>query len=128
MKQKDLRDFGLVTGTLFILLFGLLFPILRHRAIPWWPWLLGIWLAGAGLIAPRTLTYPYRLWSGLGLVLGWINIRIVLTGVYSLAIVPTGLILRLFGRDPMKRRFDSAVDTYRVTSRPIPKENLDRTY
>jgi hypothetical protein len=126
--RKELRDFGLITGTLFVLIFGLLFPSLRHRAFPFWPFLLGIWLAGAGLLAPQTLTYPFQLWTRVGMILGWINSRIVLTCVYLLVIVPTGLIVRLLGRDPMAQKFDPTVDTYRVTSRLLSRETLDRTF
>ncbi len=125
--RKELRDFGVVTGSLFAVIFGLLLPYLRHRAFPLWPWVLCAWLVSAALIAPRTLKYVYRLWTALGVILGWINSRIIMTGVYYIAIVPTGLIMRLVGRDLMARKFDSTAVTYRVASRQVSRENLDRT-
>ena len=34
---KGLRSFGLVTGAIFVGVFGLALPLLRHRPIPHWP-------------------------------------------------------------------------------------------
>ena len=38
LDKKGLRDFGLLTGVIFVALFGLLLPWLRGHGLPRWPW------------------------------------------------------------------------------------------
>src|SRR5215203_5557511 len=44
--------------------------------------------------------------------IGWIVSRVLLISVFVLVFVPTGLLLRVFGRDPLTRRFDQTHTTY----------------
>lgn len=55
------------------------------------------------LIAPRLLEPVESIWMTFSRLLGAVNSRILLTIVYILVIVPTGLVFRLLGRDEMKR-------------------------
>ncbi|MBI3759036.1 MAG: sxtJ, partial [Deltaproteobacteria bacterium] len=95
---KELRTFGLVLGALFAAFFGV-WPLLRHRGTHLWPWVLAgvLWLFA--LIWPTALSYLHRGWTRLGLALGWVNTRIILTLLFAITIVPVGLVMRLFGRD-----------------------------
>jgi hypothetical protein len=124
---KELRTFGLVLGALFAAFFGLS-PLLRHRASPLWPWLLAgvLWLFA--LIWPTTLSYPHRVWTRLGLALGWVNTRVILTLLFAIAIVPVGLVMRLFGRDRMARKLDPESTTYRVPSRRRTDKDMERPF
>ena len=82
LDRKGLRDFGLVTGAIFVALFGLFFPWLLELNIPTWPWVLGSILAVWGLAAPATLRPLYRAWMKLGLMLSKITTPIVLGIVF----------------------------------------------
>jgi hypothetical protein len=44
--------------------------------------------------------------------IGWIVSRTLLLAVFFLVFVPTGLLLRAFGRDPLTRRFDRTRTSY----------------
>ena len=44
--------------------------------------------------------------------------HVVLGFVYYLAVTPIGLIMRLVGYDPMKRRFDSSAESYWIARKP----------
>jgi hypothetical protein len=125
---RELHDFGLISGGLFALLFGLFFPWLRSHYFPLWPWILCAALAGSALLRPQLLKYVFAGWNRLGLVLGWINSRIVLTVTFYLIIVPIGLLVRLIGRDPMARAFDPGLASYRVPSFKAPVENMERLF
>ena len=125
---KELRDFGLITGGLFALLFGLFFPWLRSHRFPLWPWILCAALAGSALRRPQLLKYVFAGWNRLGLVLGWINSRIVLSVIFYLVIVPMGLLVRLIGRDPMARAVDPDAASYRVPSFRAPVENMEKPF
>ena len=126
--NKQLRDFGLITGAVFALLFGLFFPWLRSHSFPVWPWIFCAALSGPALLRPQALRYPYLGWTRLGLVLGSINSRIMLTVIFFLVIVPMGIALRLCGRDPMARRFNREAATYRVPSRQAPLRSMERPF
>lgn len=96
------KRFGLVVGAI-LLLFGAI------RAL--WHWEIG-WLAGvlggiglilmlAALIKPDVLASANRGWNKLGLVLHKVTNPLFLGAMYAIAIVPTGLLMRAFGADPM---------------------------
>jgi hypothetical protein len=124
---KELRTFGLVLGALFAAFFGI-WPLLRHRSSPLWPWIVAFILWLFALIWPASLSYLYRGWTRLGLALGWINTRVILTLLFAIAIVPLGFLMRLFGRDRMARKLDSDSASYRVPSRQRADKDMEHPY
>jgi hypothetical protein len=127
LDAKGLRQFGLSTGAIVAVLFGLIFPYLFERAWPLWPWaifaVLGLW----GIIAPVTLGPVYRGWMRLGLLISKVTTPIIMTLVFIVAILPMALILKLFRRDFMRRKFDTS-ESYRVKSTPPSPENMEKPY
>jgi hypothetical protein len=123
----ELRNFGLLLGAIIAGLFAG-WPLLRHHAAPLWPWLVAgaLWLAA--LLAPAALSYVHWGWTRLGLALGWINTRVILTVIYAISFVPLGMAMRLLGRDPMARRLDPACESYRVASRARPQNHMERPF
>jgi hypothetical protein len=126
-EAKELRTFGLVVGALFAALFGV-WPLLRHHGSPSWPWIVAGTLWILALICPAALSYLHRGWTKLGLALGWVNTRVILTLVFAITIVPAGLVMRLFGRDRMARKLDPECASYRVPSRQRPDKDMERPY
>ena len=125
--KKGLREFGLVTGALFVGLFGVLFPWLFHFQFPLWPWIIAGVLWGLALLVPTGLKSIYYGWMFIALIIGWINTRILLALVFYLVITPTGLIMRLLGKQPMQR-FHSSVTSYRQLTSPRPPQHLERPF
>jgi len=126
--RKGLREFGLVTGAIVAVLFGLFFPWLLESSIPAWPWVIAAVLGLWGLVAPDSLRPVYNGWMKLGLLLSKITTPIILGVIFYLVMLPIGLVMRLFGHDPMARNFDDQAESYRVSSRKIPRENVERPY
>src|SRR5271167_435900 len=124
---KELRTFGLVLGALFAAFFAVI-PLFRHRTTHIWPWILALTLWLMALIWPASLSYLHRVWTRLGLALGWVNTRVILTLLFTLTIVPVGLVMRLFGRDRMARKLDPEGTTYRVPSRRRPDKDMERPF
>lgn len=126
--RKGLREFGIVTGTIVAVLFGLFFPWLLERDLPLWPWV----FAGAftlwALVAPESLRPIYRLWMRLGLLLSQVTTPIILGIIFFFVILPVALVMRLAGHDPMARRFDDQAESYRVPSHPPKRENMERPF
>ena len=125
---KDLRNFGLTTGAILAGLFGAFFPLLLGRGIPIWPWALGGLLIFWGLIAPATLKPIRRGWLGFGNIMSKFTTPIILGLVFYIAVLPTGLIRRLLGRDSMARKLDDSAQTYRVESRKTSTQHLKRPF
>mgnify|MGYP003659674533 FL=1 len=125
---KGLREFAFVTGALSAGLFGVFFPWLFNAAYPVWPWLLGAVLVTWGMVAPKTLRPVYRGWMRVGLLLNRVTTPLVLGLVFYLVIFPVGFIMRLTGRDPMARRFDDGLESYRVPSVKPKRENMERPF
>jgi hypothetical protein len=124
----DLRRFGLVTGAIVAGLFGLLFPWLFNHALPLWPWITGGVLWIWAILLPASLQPVYRGWMAVGQALGWVNTRIILAVLFYLLFLPAGIIMKLIGRDPMARKFDSSLKTYRITPPPRQKNHVERPY
>ena len=78
LDAAGLRKFGLTTGAIVAVLFGLVFPWLLGVGLPVWPWVvfgvLGLW----GLIAPVSLNPIYRLWMKFGLLMHKIMTPLIL--------------------------------------------------
>ena len=64
----------------------------------------GLWLLLSGLLLPSVARRFHVFWMKIAVFLGYINSRILLTLIYYGLFTPYGLISRLVGRDPLKRR------------------------
>jgi len=140
-QKKELRSFGLLTATLFIIIFGfglpLLFepesatsldiwlreqlkqspvkPWLELYGLPLWPWVLAIFLGFWALVWPIFL-YPF-----------FRNTRIILGVLFYFLFMPLGLMMRLFGYDPMLRKLTSQ-KSYRQQSVVLEKNHMEKPY
>ncbi len=120
--KKGLRDFGLITGGLFVALFGLLFPWLLDVNTPVWPFYLAGTLWILALLIPNTLKPIYTVWMFFGLILGWINSRIILALVFYIIITPMRLIMLLFAGKTFSQNKPKRSKTFRnITEVRSPK-------
>jgi hypothetical protein len=124
---KQLRHFGYLVGGIFGLI-GLWPLVWRHQDPRLWALALTVILVVPALVAPRILAPIYRVWMLLGEVLAWINTRIVLGVVFYGLVTPIGLAMRLMGRDPMRRQFERAGESYRVRCVPRPATHMMRQF
>ncbi len=129
LDRKGLRGFGITTGAILAVLFGLFFPWLLNRPWPLWPWILFAVLAGVGLVAPMALRPLYRGWMRFGLLMSRITTPLILGLVFFLLITPVSLFLRVFGRDSMRRRLErQGAESYRQPSTAKPPAQLERPF
>jgi len=128
LDRKGLRDFGLTTGAIVAGLFGVFFPWVLERAFPIWPWVVLAVLGSWALIAPASLRPVYRGWMKVGLLLSKITTPVVMGAIFVIIIVPVALIMRLMKRDPMRRKFEPGVASYRIQSEQAPRQNLEKPF
>jgi len=111
-RRRALRRFGLVVGGVFAALAVLL--ALRHRfnlsfrAFT----AAGLILIVLALVAPSRLDPVERIWMKFGAMMGWINTRVLLAAVFFVVLTPVSLLLRVLGRDLLKRRFERSAPSY----------------
>lgn len=127
LPKAELRNFGLLIGAMFAAFFGVL-PLLRHRTPQGWPWAVAAVLWLAALVWPRSLTLLHRWWTRLGHALAWFNTRVILTLIFLLLITPFGFVMRILGRDRMKRGFDPKCESYRVPSQPQRPQAMEKPF
>lgn len=125
---KELRAFGLTLGGMAALVFGLALPWLFGRPYPVWPWILSGALLSAALVLPGALRPVFRVWMTIGHWLGWINTRIILGILFYTVFLLAGVIMKLMGKDPMARKFDSTAVSYRVHSPQRSRTHVERPF
>ena len=125
---SELRHFGWLFAALVAGLFGLLIPWLSGRPTPLWPLIVGVVVFLLATLVPIALKPLYRGWMAFGSVAGWINTRIILWLMYYLVLVPTGLLMRAFGKDPLKRKLDPDAGSYRVASEVQEPAHMEKPF
>lgn len=126
--RAELRKFAMLMAGMIGLVFGLLLPWLWGFGWPLWPWVVAALFVLWGRLWPGGLRPVFRLWMRFGLALGWVNSRIILGLVFYLLFTPVGLIMRLAGNDPMRRKLQADAPSYRIASTDPPPEHLERPY
>lgn len=110
------RSFGFVFAAVFLII-GL-YPLFHAAGIRLWAVALsGTFLLLAALV-PQVLAPANRLWTKFGLLLHNIVSPVALGVLFFLVVTPTGLLMRLLGKDPLRLRFDPAADSYWIKRDP----------
>lgn len=114
LSPKELQNFGYLFSLIMVSIFGLLLPLVFGHAFPIWPWIFSGVISSIALVRPSSLKLFYKYWMIFGGKLGWINTRILLGAVFFLVFVPIGVVMRLFGYDPLKIKSDPESASFRV--------------
>jgi hypothetical protein len=128
LDAKGLRQFSLIFALIVIGGFGVILPLASERGFFFLPWLIGGVFIAWGVLAPTSVRPFYRLWMRFGLLMNAIISRVVLGIVFYLMVLPFGIILRIRGRDPLKRQWDPAAVSYRVISDVQDPSQMERPF
>ena len=108
--NKTLRKFA---SLLFIVSIGIFsYQYWRHQRVLLWLATAAILFFICGLFIPRSLKYFYRLWMGFGFVAGWIMTNVILFLSFFLIIIPTGILLKICGKDLLDEKIDKNKVSY----------------
>jgi len=90
---------------------------------------LGALLVVAGLFVPAAAGAFHKGWMRLAVVLGYVNSRVLLSLTYYGLMTPYGVVSRLVGRDPLRRRGPAAESywTERARTRQA-REQFERLF
>lgn len=125
---EELRKFGFIFAGILVFLFGLLLPYWKHHEIRVWPFYIGMPIALLATVWPAALRPFYTVWMKFGAVMGFINTRIIMSVFFFVMITPLAWVFKLLGKDPMARKLEKSVNTYRVLSKPYAKEEMEKPY
>jgi hypothetical protein len=115
-KVSSNRSFGIVFSAVFGLI--ALWPLLNGDAVRFWAVTLSLLFLTLALIVPKWLAPLNRAWALLGSILHKITNPIVLGSLFFVVLVPSGLLMRLAGKDPLRLKFDSEVESYWIAREP----------
>ena len=112
------KSFGVVFSIVFLII--ALYPITNSEDIHLWAIIISAVFLLLAFVAPQVLELPNKLWFKFGILLGSIIAPVVMALVYFITVVPTGLIMRLLGKDLLKQKLDKNAKSYWIKrSEPI---------
>jgi hypothetical protein len=115
-QQTSDRFFGQTFFVVF-LIFSL-WPILGGDSVNIISLSIAFGFLGVSLIKPSLLGPLNRLWLKFGTLLHSITSPIILGVMFFLVITPIGLLMRLFGKDFLRLKFDQASPSYWIRREP----------
>lgn len=127
MTPEEGRKFAFPVGTAFLVLGG----------IVWWRGHTGVatvfgvvagLLLVAGLVIPGKLGPVYRGWMGFALLLSKVTTPIFMGITYFLVLSPIGLLMRLLGYNPLKRKLHDDSFWIPRPEGPSRKSDLNRQF
>ena len=111
-EQSSEKSFGVVFSIVFLIV--ALYPLITSESLRIWALVVSIIFFLLAFLAPKILVLPNKLWFKFGLLVGSIVAPIVMTLIYFVTVLPTGLIMRLLGKDLLKQKLDKNAKSYWV--------------
>ena len=109
-EQSSEKSFGVVFSIVFLIVS--LYPLINSESLRIWALIVSIIFFLLAFLAPKILVLPNKLWFKFGLLIGSIVAPIVMAFVYFVTVLPTGLIMRLLGKDLLKQKLDKNAKSY----------------
>ena len=120
IKTSSNKSFGIVFFIVFLII--ALYPLIKDGDLRLWSLIVSLIFLILGLINSTILTPLNRLWFKFGIFLGKIVSPIILGTIFFLIVTPTGLLLRLFGKDVINLKY-SKDNSYWI-KKTGPKSNM----
>lgn len=110
IEESSPKSFGIVFSVVFLIV--ALYPLTKSEQIRLWSIVISSFFLIFAFIAPNLLKIPNRLWHRFGIFLGSIIAPIVMALIYFITVLPTGIIMRLLGKDLLKQKLDTNIKSY----------------
>ena len=111
------RSFGVVFFIVFIII--AIYPLINSGELRIWSLILSVVFLILGILNSKVL-YPLNyVWFKFGILLGKVIAPIVMGIIFFAVVTPTGLIMRLLGKDLLKKKFLKNSETYWIKSQKV---------
>jgi len=104
VKISSNRSFGIVFFVLFLII--AIYPLTHSGDIKLWSVIISVIFLVLALTNSKILTPLNKLWFKLGIFLGRIFSPIIMGIIFFLVVTPTGLIMRLLGKDLLNLKYN----------------------
>jgi len=104
------RSFGIVFFFVFLIIS--LWPLINGNPLRVWSIFVAIIFLILGLMNSKLLTPLNLLWFKFGKLLGFIVAPIVMGIVFFVVITPTGLIMKIIGKDLLDNKYNNKIKSY----------------
>jgi len=99
------KSFGIVFFVVFLLIS--LYPLLNNENIRIWSLVISIIFLILGILDSKILSPLNKTWFKFGIFLGKIISPIIMGIIFFLVVTPTGLIMRLLGKDVLSLKYNN---------------------
>ena len=110
IKINSNRSFGIVFFFVFLIIS--LWPLTNENSLRVWSIFVAIIFLILGLMNSKLLTPLNILWFKFGKLLGFIIAPIVMGIVFFVVITPTGLIMKIIGKDLLNNKYNNKIKSY----------------
>jgi len=110
VKISSNRSFGFLFFIVFLAIS--LWPLKSQEDLRLWAFILSLTFLVLGILNSKFLTPLNKLWYKFGIFLGSIVSPIVMGMVYFIVVTPTGVFMRLLGKDLLKTSKEKHTSTY----------------
>ena len=110
IKASTEKSFGLTLSTVFAIIS--LYPLWFGENIHIWACIIAIIFFSLTILFPKALIVPNKLWFKLGLLLGAIISPIIMGMIFFLTVTPTGIVMRLLGKDTLNQKINKPIKSY----------------
>ena len=104
------RSFGIVFFIVFLIIS--LWPLINENPLRVWSIIIAIIFLTLGLMNSKILRPLNILWFKFGMLLGSIIAPIVMGFIFFVVITPTGLIMKIMGKDLLNNKYDNKKKSY----------------
>ena len=106
IKISSNRSFGVVFFVVFLLI--ALYPLINNGEVRLWSLITSIIFLTLGLLNSKFLNPFNKLWFKFGIILGKIISPLIMGIIFFLVVTPTGLIMRLLGKDVLNLKYNKS--------------------
>ena len=124
IKISSNRSFGIVFSIFFLLV--AFYPLLNDGPVYYWSLLISLTFLILGLLNSKILSPLNRLWFKFGILLGKVVAPIVMGIIFFLVITPISILLKIFGKDVLKLKFNKN-KTYWINKND-PKSSMKKQF
>ena len=124
VKISSNRSFGIVFFVVFLII--AIYPLKYSGDVRLWLVIISIIFLVLGLLNSKILTPLNKFWFKLGIFLGKIFSPIIMGIIFFLVVTPTGLIMRLLGKDILNLKYNTN-ETYWIEKKG-PKSKMKNQF
>src|SRR4030042_6975210 len=120
--KKEWQKFGFGLSAIVLLIMVLQF--LFRQEFSWFLLICSLFLVLISLGLPAVLKPLFILFSYIGLVMGWVMTRIIITLLFYLVLTPIGLIAKVAGKNFLDTEFKKNRESY---WKEVPASRIDKS-